>query len=536
MLFEMDYPFNQREGDSTENKRNINIKSTRNTTQRKISHRRSKSLGSQSPQRKADYQTPVSKFPEFVHDIAYLLIIKKEIIYRIPLILDVTRVEESIRDKNTKVPPRNCAHKDPNERNQTPPETNENEFCVMLTSNAAKNIEISIKKIFGRCDWLKIVEKCPVPPQVKKGLKVNPNTSKDNTDSKRRLDRAEPSQPSKRPLTYSKSASNGHPTAVLNSSDATPTCEINRISSIQLLNKQASQSNPSVDPNRTKTPSDRIQQPITWTEKQSRQVLTKNLKPAQQPVKPNQNGKVMFRNSISEIYADHKRLGYALLQNPKMPTTIDLTEMGDKSRLSTSSDFTSQSLIRFPLNPGIPSVTCTSFPIFKAQYQPYQPQQPSIRPTNEWNFGIPLSFSKCPPSGITESTELPMDLSNASSSQNSTLMNYQESDVINLTKPKKSTFQQESIALNGGRCWKCDLCDQSFETEWNLYEHYGSKTHVCKSLESVDDSESLQKRIKSREVCSGALVNRTTGRLLLDVVNKLIKTNSNFNLREVKTT
>lgn len=56
--------------------------------------------GSQSPPRKSDCQTPVSKFPELVHDIAYLLIIKKEIIYRIPLILDVTRVEESIRDKN----------------------------------------------------------------------------------------------------------------------------------------------------------------------------------------------------------------------------------------------------------------------------------------------------------------------------------------------------------------------------------------------------------------------------------------------------
>lgn len=60
--------------------------------------------------------------------------------------------------------------KDPNERNQTPPETNENEFCVMLTSNAAKDIEISIKKIFGRCDWLKIVEKCPIPTQVKMGM------------------------------------------------------------------------------------------------------------------------------------------------------------------------------------------------------------------------------------------------------------------------------------------------------------------------------------------------------------------------------
>nr|CDS31748.1 zinc finger C2H2 type [Hymenolepis microstoma] len=486
MFIEMDYPFSQREGDSTESKGNIDIKSTKNTTERKMSHRRSKSLGSQSPP---------PKFPELVHDIAYLLIIKKEIIYRIPLILDVTRVEESIRDKN-----------DPNERNQTLPETNENEFCVMLTSNAAKNIEISIKKTFGRCDWLKIVEKCPVPPQVKKGLKVNPNMTKDNTDSKRRLDRAEPNQPSKRPLThYPKCASNGHPMIILNSSDPTPTSESNRVSSIQLLNKQASQSNSSVDPNRPKTPSDRIQQPITWTEKQSRQVLARNLKPtAQQSVKPNQNSKVMFRNSISEIYADHKRLGYALLQNPKGPTTIDLTEIGDKSRLSTSSDFTSQSPLLFPLNPGIPSAISASFPIFKAQYQLYQPQQPSNRPTNEWNFGIPLSFSKCPPSDITESTELPMDLSNASSSRNPTPMDFQESDVINLTKPKKSMFQQESIALNGGRCWKCDLCDQSFETEWNLYEHYGSKTHVCKSLESVDDSESLQKRIKSREAVSEA--------------------------------
>lgn len=106
-------------------------------------------------------------------------------------------------------------------------------------------------------------------------------------------------------------------------------------------------------------------------------------------------------------------------------------------------------------------------------------------------------------------------------------------DAINLAKPKRPSFQHESVASNCGRRWKCDLCDLSFETEWFLHEHYGSKTHVCKSLESVDDSESLQKRIKSREVCSEALVNRTTGRLLLDVVNKLIKTNSNYNLREV---
>ncbi|VDO07433.1 unnamed protein product [Rodentolepis nana] len=524
---------------------------------------RSKSLGSQSPPRKSGHQTPISKFPELVHDIAYLLIIKKEIIYRIPLILDVTRVEESIRDKN-----------DPNERNQTPPETNENEFCVMLTSNAAKNIEISIKKIFGRCDWLKIVEKCPVPPQVKKGkfsfscnyfqigLQVNPNTPKDNPDSKRRLDRAESSQPPKRPLTGCGSIGltrrfpeNWNPHSrfhlVIAVKDHLGSVLSKRLENYQRVTEKKrdanSWSNSSVESNGAKTPSDRIHQPTAWTlsfiliwslfqKKQSRQVVAKSVKPPQQPIKPNQNSKVVLRNSISEIYADQKRLGYALLPNPKIPATIDLTENGDKSRLLAPSDFISQPPMLLPLNSGIPSVTYTSFPIFKAQCQTYQPQQPGIRPINEWNFGLPISLTKFPPSVMTESTELPMDLSNASSSQTSKPMDYQESDVINLTKPKKSIFQQESVALNCGRYWKCDLCDQSFETEWNLHEHYGSKTHVCKSLESVDDSESLQKRIKSRDVCSEALVNRNTGRLLLDVVNKYIKTNNNFNLREVKTT
>ncbi|VUZ50664.1 unnamed protein product [Hymenolepis diminuta] len=107
MLFEMEYPCSQTEGDSAEDIKNIDVKSIRKSTQSQTSRRRSKSLGSQSPPRKSDCQTPISKFPELVHDIAYLLIIKKEIIYRIPLILDVTRVEESIRDKNMKVPTKN---------------------------------------------------------------------------------------------------------------------------------------------------------------------------------------------------------------------------------------------------------------------------------------------------------------------------------------------------------------------------------------------------------------------------------------------
>ncbi|VUZ50666.1 unnamed protein product, partial [Hymenolepis diminuta] len=418
--------------------------------------------------------------------------------------------------------------KDPNERNQTPPETNENEFCVMLTSNAAKDIEISIKKIFGRCDWLKIVEKCPVPTQVKMALKVNPNASKDEVNWKRRLDRAESCQMLKRPLTeYSRSGSNGHPTTVPNSTDLMHTCESNRISGIQLLNKQASQSNPSVDRNEAKATSDRIQQAVAEMEKQSRQVLAKNLKPPQQQLKHNLNCKVMLRNSISEIHPFY--------QNPKILTTIDLTAVTDKSRLSTPSPFTRHPPTRFTIDSGFPPVTCTSYPLFKTQYQPYHPQQPGIRPPNEWTFGLGPYFNKCPPSGMTDSTELPMDLSNTSSSQNSEPMDCLESDAINLAKPKRPSFQHESVASNCGRRWKCDLCDLSFETEWFLHEHYGSKTHVCKSLESVDDSESLQKRIKSREVCSEALVNRTTGRLLLDVVNKLIKTNSNYNLREITT-
>lgn len=59
--------------------------------------------------------------------------------------------------------------KDPIVKKQTPPETNENEFCVMMTSDASKEIEKSIKRIFGRCDWLKIIEACPVPNQVRQG-------------------------------------------------------------------------------------------------------------------------------------------------------------------------------------------------------------------------------------------------------------------------------------------------------------------------------------------------------------------------------
>lgn len=57
-------------------------------------------LDSKSPPRKPEPQTPLMNFPQLVNDIAYLLIIKEKIIYRIPLILDVTRIEESIRDPN----------------------------------------------------------------------------------------------------------------------------------------------------------------------------------------------------------------------------------------------------------------------------------------------------------------------------------------------------------------------------------------------------------------------------------------------------
>lgn len=60
--------------------------------------------------------------------------------------------------------------KDPKERNHAPPETNEKEFCVMLSSEGIDKLQTSIKKIFGRCNYIEILERCPIPSQVKKGM------------------------------------------------------------------------------------------------------------------------------------------------------------------------------------------------------------------------------------------------------------------------------------------------------------------------------------------------------------------------------
>ncbi|VDM24699.1 unnamed protein product [Hydatigera taeniaeformis] len=87
-----------------------------------------------------------------------MLIIKEEIIYRIPIILDITRIDETKRDKN-----------DPNERRLSLPATNENEICVMMKTCAAKNLEDALKELFQYRDWVKILAASPLPDQVRRG-------------------------------------------------------------------------------------------------------------------------------------------------------------------------------------------------------------------------------------------------------------------------------------------------------------------------------------------------------------------------------
>ncbi|KAM7538280.1 hypothetical protein Aperf_G00000076129 [Anoplocephala perfoliata] len=441
------------------------------------------------------------------------------------------------------------SHEDPNEKNQTPPETNENEFCVMMTSDASKEIETSIKKIFGRCDWLKMVEACPVPNQVRQALKTNTSPSNGNSEAKRKLCPPSYVHPPKRTFSaYSKPASEGGSSAE-SSCRAAPRSGGNRINGIHLFNEQGLPPNSTINPISDKAPTIRLHQEGGKLAKQKVSIPENNLKQMQQ-IKPHPSPQNLLRSSLSETLIDPRRPSYAIIQTPNI-LTIDLTAVTGQSRLQNPA---SGPPALFPLHTGISSLTYFSDPALQPQNHQQNRQQKQQQPLfpsyySQNSFGTTLNTAKRPSSAMTDSNDVPLDLSNQipstlktpqtrneSNNSSSEPMDYLEGDVINLVKPKgirSMDAHQEDQPMRGSRCWKCELCDISFDTEWFLHEHYGGKAHVCKSLESVDDSESLQKRIRSREVCSEALVNRTTGRLLLQVVNKLIKTNSQCNLKEL---
>uniref|UniRef100_A0A5K3EYS0 C2H2-type domain-containing protein n=1 Tax=Mesocestoides corti TaxID=53468 RepID=A0A5K3EYS0_MESCO len=98
-------------------------------------------------------------------DVGYLLIIKKQIIYRIPIILDITRIDESRQEKGMR-----------SEHGSTILSNDPYEFCVMMKNNGAAELESALKGLFKFCDWVKILSAAPLPDQVRRDL-ATPNVS-----------------------------------------------------------------------------------------------------------------------------------------------------------------------------------------------------------------------------------------------------------------------------------------------------------------------------------------------------------------------
>ncbi|VDM34614.1 unnamed protein product [Hydatigera taeniaeformis] len=167
----------------------------------------------------------------------------------------------------------------------------------------------------------------------------------------------------------------------------------------------------------------------------------------------------------------------------------------------------------------------------------FVPQYVTIGPNQD--IPIDLSIKVSPEKGQRTTSEM-QEVYKPSDHRTTGLNGYEEGVAINLAKPKRSKTSETALepsSSEGNRSvelgtntesrWKCFLCNLDFEMEWWLQKHYRGHKHVCKLLESVGGSETLQKRIKCREINSETLVNEKTGKLLLHVINRLISFNNN---------
>ncbi|EUB64397.1 hypothetical protein EGR_00941 [Echinococcus granulosus] len=531
---------------------------------------------------------PSTKKPS---DIGYLLIIKEEIIYRIPIILDITRIDETKRDKN-----------DPHERSLSIPATNENEICVMMKTCAAKNLEAALKEHFQHCDWVTILAASPLPDQVRRGL-VEPDVNAEKPTTAKRPrptpDWQVPLKKQFRPQVPSVSVSNecstkercnsqhlevqpapnsihggmatqGHRFQCTSSARQNSLCAMAAFAKVdEVLAVQKSRAEKSSSPAGIQR---KPTQETTVAHVQIKQA--QNVQPLRNPStaldRTTLNNRDQLRNPTSESQTTHNRS-----MPVNQPTTGLATAAGNfapvQSRPQRPLFSNGGAVVRHltPLYPihNLSSVACIS------NLAVQQPQQQQQQQQQQQTSGSPSQFAirsavvcgNCQfiPQYVTISSnqDIPMDLSvkvplkkvphttsglhNVYESPDIRVTEsngYEEGVVINLAKPKRhktndtplepSTsegIRPTALETNSESRWKCFLCNLDFEMEWWLQKHYRGHKHVCKLLESVGGSEALQKRIKCREINSETLINEKTGKLLLHVINRLINNNNSNN-------
>ncbi|KAL5111024.1 hypothetical protein TcWFU_010187 [Taenia crassiceps] len=535
---------------------------------------------------------PSSKKPP---DIGYLLIIKEEIIYRIPIILDITRIDETKRDKN-----------DPNERRLSLPATNENEICVMMKTCAAKNLETALKELFQYRDWVKILAASPLPEQVRRDLAKPDGIAKRRTPDKRPLPTPTwqvPLKKSYRPQAPSISPNNGclakercnsqhvevqpAPTSI-HRSMAPQGNRVPFTMSVRQNSLSAMAASAKVDEvlaMQVKTQGERgssltgfqrgpTQETTVAQAHQIKQAQNAQLSrtPSMAPDRAAQSDRSQLGSSTSEPQNTQSKPIPVFVRTLNQPTADLATVAGNfapvQSRpqrplFSNGGAFLPHLTPLYPIHTFSPVACISNLAVQQQQQQQLQtsgsPSQFAVRSTvvcGNCQF-IPQYAT------IGSNQDIPMDLSTKVSSeklQNTTSElqdvykrpdlhatgpnGCEEGVVINLAKPKRpktsdaapepstsEVIRPTELPTNSESRWRCFICNLDFEMEWWLQKHYRGHKHVCKLLESVGGSETLQKRIKCREINSETLVNEKTGKLLLHVINRLININSNSSNR-----